>query len=192
MIDVLDEQKLFFDFIRKEIMDNKVSHAYLIETNGYENIDIVVKEFTKLLLCKNRKENCNDCQCNICQLINSECYPDIKIIQSEGNYIKKEQLLSIKDEFKNKSMYGNKQIYIISDASKLNGSSANTMLKFLEEPEEDIIAILLVDNRYKVLDTILSRCQVHSLINKAGFDFDTNTLEIARNIIGGVPGWSSG
>lgn len=182
MIDVLDEQKTFFDFIRKEIIDNKVSHAYLIETNGYKNIDSVVKEFTKLLLCKNRTENCNDCHCNVCQLIDAGLYPDIKIIQNEGSYIKKEQLLVVKDEFRNKSMYGNKQIYIISDASKLNGSSANTMLKFLEEPEDNIIAILLVDNRYKVLDTILSRCQVHSLISNTHLYFDDDIVEIAKNI----------
>ena len=37
------------------------------------------------------------------------------------------------------------------------------MLKFLEEPEEDIIAILVTTNRYKVIETILSRCQILSL-----------------------------
>ena len=37
------------------------------------------------------------------------------------------------------------------------------MLKFLEEPNEDIIAILLTTNRYKIIDTILSRCQIISL-----------------------------
>ena len=55
-------------------------------------------------------------------------------------------------------------IYIIKDASLLNKSSANTILKFLEEPSDNIIAILLTDNIYKVIDTIVSRCQVLSLI----------------------------
>ena len=52
---------------------------------------------------------------------------------------------------------------IIKETEKLNASSANTILKFLEEPEDGIIAILLTDNRYHVLDTILSRCQILSL-----------------------------
>ena len=50
-------------------------------------------------------------------------------------------------------------LFIIYNAEKLNTSSANTILKFLEEPEENIIAVLTTDNRYQVLDTILSRCQ---------------------------------
>ena len=38
--------------------------------------------------------------------------------------------------------------YIIKNAERLNPSSANTILKFLEEPEDNIIAILLTNNRY--------------------------------------------
>ena len=58
------------------------------------------------------------------------------------------------------SLLENKRIYVIKEAEKLNTSAANTLLKFLEEPADDIIAILLTNNRYKLLDTILSRCQV--------------------------------
>ena len=43
------------------------------------------------------------------------------------------------------------------------------MLKFLEEPEDDIVAILVTDSRYDLLDTIISRCQVLSLINNESF-----------------------
>ena len=63
-------------------------------------------------------------------------------------------------------MLDNKLIYVIDKAENLNDSSANTMLKFLEEPNEGIIAILLTNNRYKVLDTILSRCQILSFSQK--------------------------
>ena len=42
-------------------------------------------------------------------------------------------------------------------------SSANTILKFLEEPAPNIVAILLTKNIYQVLETIVSRCQIISL-----------------------------
>ena len=35
-------------------------------------------------------------------------------------------------------------------------------MKFLEEPADDIIAILIADNRYNLLPTIVSRCQIIS------------------------------
>ena len=58
---------------------------------------------------------------------------------------------------------GNKKVYIINGAEKLNVSSSNSLLKFLEEPEEGIIAILITNNIYQLLDTIISRCQILKL-----------------------------
>lgn len=162
MNDVFEEQQNFFDFLLNEINNNKLSHAYLIETNNYQNTSLLIKELLKLLLCKNKVNNLK-CSCNLCNLIENELYPDIRYIYPDGNNIKKEQLIELKEQFQNKSAYDNKQIYVITDATKLNSSSANTMLKFLEEPEENIIAILVCDNRYKVIDTIVSRCQIISL-----------------------------
>ena len=59
-----------------------------------------------------------------------------------------------------------KRIYILKEADKLNESAANTILKFLEEPSDDIVAILVTTNRYKMLETILSRCQGLSIDSK--------------------------
>ena len=73
---------------------------------------------------------------------------------------------------------------MIREAEKLNGFSANTILKFLEEPEDDIIAFLLTDNRYHVLDTILSRCQVLSLKEEKGsYQVDDSLLDILDCIL---------
>ena len=68
--------------------------------------------------------------------------------------IQKEQVTNLKNEFKIKSAFNNKRIYIIKNAENLNKSSANTMLKFLEEPEDNIIALLITNNKTKVLETI--------------------------------------
>ena len=42
----------------------------------------------------------------------------------------------------------------------MNVYAANKLLKFLEEPEEDIVAILTTENRNKIIETIVSRCQL--------------------------------
>ena len=77
------------------------------------------------------------------------------------------------------SLLNSKRIYIIKEAEKLNVSSANTMLKFLEEPEDNIIAFLVTDNRYHVIDTLLSRCQILTLKeNKIRYVEDDNLLDL--------------
>ena len=171
MNDLVCKQKKFFEIISKIVEFGKLSHSYIIEVNNYEDDLKYINIFMKMILCDKQNINYNnlDCsECNICKLIDANNYPDIKIVEADGQFIKKNQLIDIKSDFKNKSLLNNKKIYIIKGAENLNLSSANTILKFLEEPEDDIIAILLTRNRYKIMDTIVSRCQILSLNNADG------------------------
>ena len=186
MNNLFKEQEKFFDIAGKIINSNKVSHAYLIEINNYEDDYKYIKHFVKMILCNSSfdSDRLSDKQLNICNLIDSDNYPDLKVVYADGQWIKKEQLLNLKGEYQNKSLIGNKRIYIIREADKLNLSSANTILKFLEEPEDDIIAILLTTNRYKVLETILSRCQILSLQKfEVDNNIDDNLINLMKFII---------
>ncbi len=160
----IKDQEKAYSFLDKIINKNKkISHAYLIETNGYNDYKIFIKHMVKSILCSDIEDDSYIKK--IDTLVENDSYPDLKYIYPDGNYIKKEQILSLEQEFSKKSLLDNKLIYVIDGAEKLNDSSANTILKFLEEPEEDIIAILVTNNRYKVLETILSRCQIIALSN---------------------------
>ena len=93
-------------------------------------------------------------------------------------------MLDLQEEFNNKSLLDNKRIYIIKEADKLNMSSANTILKFLEEPEDDIVAILVTNNRYSVIETILSRCQILSLKKSVLSDIEDEVIDLLDYIVG--------
>jgi len=150
----------FKEVTKIAINSNKLSHAYLIEVNtvddNVEVIEFVKKILNQSILTESEKEKNN-------HLIDMESHPDFKRIKAEGAWIKKEQILNLQAEFTNKSIYNGKRIYIIEEAEKLNKSSANTLLKFLEEPNENIIGILTTKNRYIVIDTLISRCQYFNI-----------------------------
>lgn len=168
MNDLTYIQEKFVNYIEKIIQSNKLSHSYLIELGDFSLDFPLVLLFVKMILCSEMVddvENLNCNRCNTCKLIDENSFPDLQIIEAKGSQIKKNQLLSLKGEYQNKSLIGKRRVYIIKNAEKLNPSSANTILKFLEEPEEGVIAILLTSNRYQILDTILSRCQVLSLLD---------------------------
>lgn len=172
MKDLTYAETKFMDYIEQIIKSNKLNHSYLVEVDNYDNDLIFIYNFVKKILCplKSGVYSQSGCKtCNICKLIDENNYPDLELVEANGSWIKKGQLLELKEEYQNKSLLNNKRIYIIKEAEKLNPSSANTILKFLEEPEEDIIAILLTNNRYNILDTILSRCQILSLKNNSIF-----------------------
>lgn len=156
-------KKNYIDYIDKIIENNKVSHAYLIEINDYDTDKKYIFNFIKMILCNISYEKLAKENNNIINLIDNNDYPDIKVIEPEGSTIKKSQMIDLQKDYSNKSLLDGKRIYVVKEADKLNPASANTILKFLEEPEEDIIAILLTTNRYKIIETILSRCQILTL-----------------------------
>ncbi len=162
--DYIDIQPIVYKILKNAVSKDKYSHAYLFETNGFYDSYKLILSFVKAIMCPKNKTNNQGCQdCHQCEVINSGNFPEIEIISPDGLWIKKEQLIKLQEEFSKKAIIGNKKIYIIKEAEKLNKQSANSILKFLEEPEEGIIAILITENLYQVLETIRSRCQIISL-----------------------------
>lgn len=156
-------KRKFIDYIDKIIDNGRISHAYLFEVDNYEEDLTYIYSFIKMILCKCKYNDLNNSDNKIISLIDSNNYPDLYVIKPDGSSIKKGQLMDLQKEYSNKSLLDNKRIYIIEECEKMNQSSANTILKFLEEPEDDVVAILIADNRYHVIDTIISRCQIISL-----------------------------
>ena len=156
------EQPILYKLLTNQISNNKVSHAYLFETNGYKKYNEFLISFAKVLLCGHVKKEEN---CHICERIDKNIYSELKIINPDGMWIKKEQLLELQDNFKTKSIESNRKVYIINNAECLNNSSANSILKFLEEPADNIVAILVTNNIHQLLQTIVSRCQVLTMTN---------------------------
>ena len=173
-------QAIAYRILMNGVSNNKCSHAYLINTNGYNKGFDFAKSFAKVLLCSNNSDNCT---CNECLSVDNDVCPDLKIINCDGLWIKKEQMDDLQAEFSMKSVSSNRKVYIINGAHNLNASASNSILKFLEEPEEGIVAILVTDNIYNVLGTIVSRCQVINLNNNDTYS-DSMIVNIANKLYG--------
>lgn len=169
--DYRQDYQEFYTIINNAIKEDKISHAYMFEID--ENIDVekFIKDMCKALIIRDK-----DKDSNISNLIEHDNYPNIKRIKSDGIWIKKEQILDVQSDFKKESLDDNLKIYIIEDATKLNKHSANTLLKFLEEPERNIVALLLTKNKYAVINTIVSRCMNISLKKKNYAQIDPEDL----------------
>ena len=177
------EQRIIYKIISNSIVKDKCSHAYLIETNGYHKSFEFVMSFAKTLLCPFNYKNLDNCgECCQCSTIDDENFLELKIIRPDGEWIKKEQLDELQSLFNKKAVIGSKKIYIIDGVEKLNVTSANSILKFLEEPEEGIIALLITENINKVLTTIVSRCQILSLKNVGNSNDGSLNYRVASRI----------
>lgn len=150
------KQPIITKLLLNSINNNKLVQAYLFVSNDKIFMMEYVLAFTKKIISDDKI---------IHKMIDNNTYPELKIINPINNIIKKEELIKLQKDFYVKPTLGNKMVYIINEADKLNSSSANTILKFLEEPNDDVVAILLTDNLSKIIPTIKSRCQVLNLKN---------------------------
>lgn len=139
--------------------EEKMSHVYLLETNNLDKAYTDLLQVIKQINCE--KEFVNDChKCNLCNLVNQASLPSLVVVEADGNNIKKEQVVELKRKFSYRPVYTTNNIYIIKNAAKMNKESSNTMLKFIEEPNDNILGFLLTENLNNVLPTIRSRCEI--------------------------------
>ena len=155
---------------------NKSVQAYILVGENDEKLKDYSILFSKVLVCPNTyKDNCENC--NICKRISSGNYGELNIISPINNVIKKESILNLKKIFQTSSIEGKNQVYIINHVETLNSAAANALLKFLEEPDSNTVAVFTTNNLDGVIKTILSRCQVIKLNNYdalSGFDIINN------------------
>ena len=97
---------------------------------------------------------------NISELIDSNNLPSLIVIEPDGQNIRKEQIKDLISRFSTKPVFTDYNFYIVKDSDRFNSSSANALLKFLEEPEDGIVGFFVTNNRENVISTIRSRCQV--------------------------------
>lgn len=154
----LEKQEIATNLLLNEKKNNKIVQAYLFVSTDKSFLMQYSLDFAKEIITDEYDEK-------ISNQIDDNCYPELKIIESSNGNIKKEQLIELQESFSVKPVLGNKLVYIIDGAEDLNSAAANTILKFLEEPSDCIVAILLTDNLQKVLSTVKSRCQIITFNN---------------------------
>ena len=130
---------------------NKLSHAYLFEGDDAQTMKQVAINFAKLILCQ------TDSQCET--KVSTYNHPDFMYISTTENAIKKEQVEQLVRHMNQLPIESTNKVYIIEDFEKLTVQGENSILKFLEEPPDNTIAILLSTKPEQILDTIHSRCQ---------------------------------
>ena len=158
-----------FDTLLSRYHENKLAHAFLLETNDLNRCYLDVLNFIKCI-CKEKEVSGID----IDVLIDSNNLPSLFTIEPDGQFIKKDQIIEMMENFSTKPIYTDYNFYIIKEAERFNTSSANVLLKFLEEPEDNIIGFFITDNRETVINTIRSRCQIFSVFYDLSLDEKMN------------------
>ncbi|MGT2755976.1 DNA polymerase III subunit delta' [Streptococcus ovuberis] len=98
--------------------------------------------------------------CRPCRLIAQGEFSDVRLLAPTNQIIKTDLVREILQEFAQSGFETDHQVLIIQEADKLHLNGANSLLKFIEEPQSNIRVFLLTDREDSILPTIRSRCQV--------------------------------
>lgn len=142
------------DIIKSSLEKDRLSHLYLLVGHQGDYRDQMILEMVQLLV-------------SAPDLTKSELVERQKVmwVESETQVIKKDQVQQLFTEFSKTSLQNQRKVYVIEDAEKLNISSANTLLKFMEEPDsKSSVGILVTNNQQSLLDTIVSRSHILKII----------------------------
>lgn len=155
---MMKQKRLLEQFIKTYRRD-RLAHAYVFHGPTGSGKKQLVHELAKVLFCQ--KLNEEPCQlCSHCRRIDAGEFPDVHYVEAENQTIKIEQVRQLQNDVVFSSMENDKKVYIVDGVEKLSVSAANSLLKFLEEPQQQVYFFLLTTHIYRVLPTILSRAQI--------------------------------
>ena len=139
----------------------KLAHAYLF--GGQQGLGkfMLARHFAHYLLCSEKQDDQPCGHCRECQLLAAGTHADLKIIQPEDSReIRIEQVRDTIAFINNTSQRGGYKVVIFNPAEAMNVSSANALLKALEEPSSSTLLILISHQPALLMATIRSRCHM--------------------------------
>ena len=144
-------------------------------------------------------EPCGKCE----RCLGAEAGTEVDIIELDAaSHTGVDTIRDLRDEAAYAPMRARHKVYIIDEVHMLSKGAFNALLKTLEEPPPHVVFLFATTEPHKVLDTILSRCQVlrlsplseEAIVSRLDEVFrlegieaeDGVTREIARGARGGM------
>ncbi len=104
-------------------------------------------------------------------------HPDVGVVEPAGRVFHVAQMRNIEREANFRPFEGAARFFIIDDADQMNDSSANALLKVLEEPPPTSHLVLITARPAMLLPTILSRCQAIRFAPLTSGEIERHLLE---------------
>lgn len=133
-------------------LTGKLSHAYVFEGQLEETRQMYI-DFAEEIFKEEDKRD---------KSLGLERFYDLDIVRPEKDRIPIDVIRDIKKKVFEKPLESAYKVFVIERADCMRAEAQNALLKTLEDLPEYCIIILTTDNRNKLYDTILSRCQLIS------------------------------
>jgi DNA polymerase-3 subunit delta' len=160
--------------LRGAVRSGRVGHAYLIVGPPGVGRRTIARAFAQVLNCERPDAAGDACgTCSACRRIAGGNHPDVRFLdiahghfleapgkEYKGKDIPVDQIRALRQEASYHPHEGRWKVFVVADAERMNQSSANSLLKILEEPPAQVVFLLVAESSVALLPTIVSRCQL--------------------------------
>ena len=152
-----EEQGAVFHGLKAAFQSGKTVHAYLFCGPKGTGKKTLARLLAQSLFCGEADKPCG--RCPPCIRFRDGNHPDAMVIRGEKS-ISVEAVRQAVRAVGEHTYEGGRRAVLIENAERMTPQAQNSLLKTLEEPNEETVFFLIADEMSLLLPTIVSRCRV--------------------------------
>ncbi|MEY8402158.1 DNA polymerase III subunit delta [Oscillospiraceae bacterium 44-34] len=174
------------DRLSRREWDRGLSHAYIISGPAGSGRHALARRLAAAMLCTGGGERpCGTCPA--CLKTEKGIHPDFSVTAGPeaGKPITVDQVRALRSDAYIRPNEGERKVYLLEEADRMNPSAQNAMLKLLEEGPAYAAFLLIAGNAGGLLQTVRSRCEELALTPVEGEErpaLDPEQLEQAERL----------
>lgn len=164
-LETIRDQPRAVELLRRALDGARVAHAYAFVGPAGSGRMTTARAFAQALLCTTGQA-CG--RCRACALAAGAQHPDLHVVvptppESNPKGARAIRIGAIRELERQAALrpaLGGRRVVILDEAERMTGESPQAFLKFLEEPPEGTVVILVLPGVRAVPATVISRCQI--------------------------------
>lgn len=142
-----------------------LSHAYILSGPAGSGKHTLARLLSAAMLCAAPAARRPCGRCGPCKKVLGGIHPDVAVISGPGpgKPITVDQVRSLRADAYIRPNEGERKVYLLEGADRMNASAQNAMLKLLEDGPAYAVFFLLAENGSALLPTVRSRCETLEL-----------------------------
>lgn len=153
----MDETSIIEMFTRLTSTD-RLGHAYILQHPSAGVLTGMARTLAQSLLCEKREERGMPCgECSSCLQLLSGNHPGLIWTVPDGASVKIAQMRTAIAQDRHRASREGKHIIVIAEAQRMTLEAGNSILKWVEEPAEGRLFLLLTPSLSGILPTLRSR-----------------------------------
>ena len=184
--DVQTKIDKLYNQVSSSVEQGVFPHGVLVECQNEHEGELFARFIANCLVCRGYNKPCGIC--SDCTKAQGKGHPDI--FETDGkkgksNTFSVDAVRDIRDDAFIVPNESDKKIYILKNGQNMNEQAQNAILKILEEPPSYVFFIIVTTSKSTMLETVLSRVQVFSLLSDEEQITDKE-MTIVKNMVSAI------